>query len=162
MVDLDLSKGVVERESDLKLSDSSPLVRQRIADLVGEVQSNRAGQGAHGVILDVEVDGVRCLLLWVPEERVPLSPREREIARMVAKGYPNKTIAAILAISSWTVASHLRRVFSKLRVSTRAAMVAKLLEDGQMMDREESIEAWPPVAQPSPTTHHAWPTRLVT
>ena len=48
---------------------------------------------------------------------------------MVARGYPNRTIASALDISSWTVASHLRRVFSKLGVSSRAAMVARLLED---------------------------------
>jgi DNA-binding CsgD family transcriptional regulator len=47
---------------------------------------------------------------------------------MVAKGYPNKTIASILDISSWTVASHIRRIFAKFGVSSRAAMVACLLE----------------------------------
>jgi DNA-binding NarL/FixJ family response regulator len=55
-----------------------------------------------------------------------LSPREQEIARMVACGYPNKTIASVLEISSWTVASHLRRIFIKLQVSSRAAMVTRL------------------------------------
>ena len=85
------------------------------------------------VILDVEVEGVRCLLVRSPsvEHRphVKLSPREQEIARMVAEGYPNKTIAAVLDISSWTVCTHLRRIFSKLGVRSRASMVARLLED---------------------------------
>jgi DNA-binding NarL/FixJ family response regulator len=45
---------------------------------------------------------------------------------MVACGYPNKTIASVLEISSWTVASHLRRIFIKLQVSSRAAMVTRL------------------------------------
>jgi DNA-binding CsgD family transcriptional regulator len=49
---------------------------------------------------------------------------------MIAKGYPNKTIAAVLDISSWTVCTHIRRVFAKLGVGSRAAMIAKLLEDG--------------------------------
>jgi len=49
---------------------------------------------------------------------------------MVAKGYPNKTIAAVLEISSWTVGTHLRHVFAKLHVSSRAAMVAKMIEAG--------------------------------
>jgi DNA-binding CsgD family transcriptional regulator len=80
------------------------------------------------------VDGVRCLLTRLPKAHVPLSPRELEIARMVAKGYPNKTIATILDISSWTVASHLRRVFSKFGVSSRAAMVACLLEGFWLTD----------------------------
>jgi len=61
-----------------------------------------------------------------------LSPRELEIARMVAKGYPNKTIAAVLDISAWTVCTYLRRMFAKLSVSSRAALVARLLEDGTM------------------------------
>jgi DNA-binding CsgD family transcriptional regulator len=56
-----------------------------------------------------------------------LSPRELEIARMVAQGYANKTIASVLEISSWTVASHLRRIFIKLQVSSRAAMATCLL-----------------------------------
>ena len=56
-----------------------------------------------------------------------LSPREQEIARMVAKGYPNKAIAAVLEISEWTVGSHLRRIFAKLQVTSRAAMVTQCL-----------------------------------
>lgn len=55
-----------------------------------------------------------------------LSPRESEIARLVAKGLPNKTIAAILDISPWTVATHLKRIFAKLGVRSRAAMVSVL------------------------------------
>ena len=61
-----------------------------------------------------------------------LSPREREIARMVAMGYTNKTIAAVLEISTWTVGTHIRRVFSKLGVHSRSAMVAQLLALGQI------------------------------
>jgi DNA-binding CsgD family transcriptional regulator len=51
---------------------------------------------------------------------------------MVAKGYPNKVIARVLEISSWTVSTHLRRIFAKLGVSSRAAMVAQLLEEGKL------------------------------
>ena len=88
---------------------------------------------APDVMLDTEVDGVRCMLVRLQTRHaahVILSPREQEIARMVASGYPNKTIAAVLDISSWTVGTHLRRVFAKLGVGSRAAMVARLLEDG--------------------------------
>src|SRR3982751_5157844 len=55
---------------------------------------------AHELFLDLEVDGVRCLLARVmprpKRAQVVLSPREREISRMIAKGYANKTIAAVL------------------------------------------------------------------
>jgi len=89
------------------------------------------------VILDLEVDGVRCVLVRRPlEPAVGLSPREREIARMVAKGYPNKVIARVLEISSWTVSTHLRRIFAKLGVSTRASMIAQLLGDGLLQERD--------------------------
>jgi DNA-binding CsgD family transcriptional regulator len=76
----------------------------------------------------VEVGGVRLLALRSesPSPLSLLSPREQEIARMVASGYPNKTIASVLEISSWTVASHLRRIFTKLQVSSRAAMATRL------------------------------------
>jgi DNA-binding CsgD family transcriptional regulator len=80
------------------------------------------------ILLDVEVGDIRFVALRLerPSTASMLSPREHEIARMVAAGYPNKTIASILDISSWTVASHLRRIFIKLDVSSRAAMAARL------------------------------------
>jgi DNA-binding CsgD family transcriptional regulator len=88
--------------------------------------------GGSEILLDVEVDGRRCVLVRSPvgaaEDCAVLSPREDEIARMVAKGYTNRTIAAVLDISSWTVSTHLRRIFGKLGVNSRAAMVARLLE----------------------------------
>jgi len=86
-----------------------------------------------GVILDVHVDGCRYILTrTVPKQATSqelLSPREQEISRMIAKGYPNKTIASVLDISAWTVCTHLRRIFAKLGVSSRAAMVARLKDE---------------------------------
>lgn len=92
----------------------------------------RNGNGQSQVLLDLEVDGVRCMLTRtstaLPRDTLLLSPREQEISRMVMKGYPNKTIAKVLDISVWTVGTHLRRIFAKLGVGTRASMVAQLLE----------------------------------
>jgi DNA-binding CsgD family transcriptional regulator len=53
---------------------------------------------------------------------------------MVARGYPNKTIARVLEISSWTVGTYLRRIFAKLSVGSRAAMVARLMEEQLLKD----------------------------
>jgi DNA-binding CsgD family transcriptional regulator len=91
------------------------------------------GNGQSNVLLDLEVNGVRCMLtrsVPPPRDTLVLSPREQEISRMVMKGYPNKTIAKVLDISVWTVGTHLRRIFAKLGVGTRASMVAQLLETG--------------------------------
>jgi DNA-binding CsgD family transcriptional regulator len=84
------------------------------------------------VLLDVDVDGFRYLLVRLPPaqgSRAQLSPREQEIVRMVAQGHSNKIMADVLGISSWTVCTHLRRIFAKLGVGSRAAMVARLLEN---------------------------------
>jgi DNA-binding CsgD family transcriptional regulator len=85
-------------------------------------------------VLELEVNGWRYTVTRsaAPAAPVPvtLSPREQEIVRLVAKGLPNKAIAAVLDISSWTVATHLRRIFAKLEVSTRAEMVARALKAG--------------------------------
>lgn len=83
-----------------------------------------------GVLLDVTIGQVRCLLVHQePALRVTLSPRERQIALMVAHGRTNQAIATSLDISVWTVSTHLRRIFAKLAVSSRAEMVARLLAD---------------------------------
>lgn len=92
---------------------------------------------AEEVLVDTEVDGARYLLVRMRRPRsgrIQLSPREQEIVRMVAKGHPNKVIADVLNISSWTVCTHLRRIFAKLGVGSRAAMVAQLPELGVLCE----------------------------
>jgi DNA-binding CsgD family transcriptional regulator len=101
-----------------------PLVKQ-MQRVVGEAAEDGAEED---LLLDVQVDGVRCVLVREPtRESVALSPREHEIALLVAEGHPNKIIAAELDISAWTVGTHLRRIFAKLGVGSRAAMVARMV-----------------------------------
>jgi DNA-binding CsgD family transcriptional regulator len=107
-------------------------VDELVRSLVSTVDKNGA-ESTHlqEIILDTNVDGARYLLVRVPQSDHPkptLSPREQEIVRMVSQGFPNKVIAAVLNISSWTVSTHLRRIFAKLGVTSRAAMVAQLFE----------------------------------
>jgi DNA-binding CsgD family transcriptional regulator len=52
-----------------------------------------------------------------------LTERELQITTLVALGKGNKQIASQLCISEWTVSTHLRRIFIKLGVDSRAAMV---------------------------------------
>ena len=112
--------------------EGSPGLRQ-LLELLGEVvESVRAGRYAasdrDGILVDTVVGNTRCLLLvQEPTLMVRLSPREQEIARMVANGRTNSAIAGALDISVWTVSTHLRRIFAKLAVGSRAEMVAHLL-----------------------------------
>jgi DNA-binding CsgD family transcriptional regulator len=89
------------------------------------------GFKSEDVILQFEMEGLQFTVMrsYSLRPELNLSPREYEIARMVAKGYANKTIAAVLNISAWTVSTHLRRMFVKLNVSSRAELVARLMAD---------------------------------
>jgi two-component system nitrate/nitrite response regulator NarL len=123
---------LIRRLANNMVKSTPPSVRREQSDDVREV------------ILDVEVDGARYLLVRSPSKsprtQVLLSPREQEIARMVAKGYANKTIAAVLDISCWTVGTHLRRIFAKLGVGSRAAMVAQLLQEDLIQQQPGETE----------------------
>jgi DNA-binding CsgD family transcriptional regulator len=57
-----------------------------------------------------------------------LSARERQIAELVADGLTNGAISQQLWITENTVKQALKKIFRKLKVSSRAAMVAKLLK----------------------------------
>jgi len=83
-----------------------------------------------------------------------LSPREREIAVLVAQGHPSKTIAAILGISVWTVMTHVRRIYARFGVQSRAAMVATLLARGllEVPRVSDTMAAWMPSAPSSGTS----------
>ena len=51
-----------------------------------------------------------------------LSGREQEVARLVADGLANKTIAAQLHLSVRTVESHVRHVLTKLGLTNRTQL----------------------------------------
>jgi DNA-binding CsgD family transcriptional regulator len=127
----------MERPAEAAENGVNDVIRT-LTELIETVSRGRgtiepSGNPAEEVLVDTEVDGARYLLVRMRRlgcSRIQLSPREQEIVRMVAKGHPNKVIADVLNISSWTVCTHLRRIFAKLGVGSRAAMVAQLLELG--------------------------------
>lgn len=55
-----------------------------------------------------------------------MSPREREVASLLARGARNSVIASTLGISPHTVRRHTERVLAKLGVENRAEVAAKL------------------------------------
>jgi DNA-binding NarL/FixJ family response regulator len=59
-----------------------------------------------------------------------LTPREREVVELLARGMTNKEIAAELFITTNTVKRHLKSIFEKLDVHTRSAAAAKAVDAG--------------------------------
>jgi DNA-binding CsgD family transcriptional regulator len=58
-----------------------------------------------------------------------LSPRERDVAALVARGATNAQIARELFIVEGTVKTHVKNVMRKLGATTRAEAIAKILAD---------------------------------
>ena len=92
-----------------QLKDGEP------AELLAAVRSAAAGHAP----LDPRV--ARVLLPTAGEQSDGLSPREREVLRLVAQGLANKQIGRALGISERTVKAHLGRVFRQLGVVDRTS-----------------------------------------
>ena len=58
-----------------------------------------------------------------------LTPRQRDILRLMADGLVKKEIAETLNISVTTVSTHMQRVYEKLHVTTNTGAVAKALRE---------------------------------
>jgi DNA-binding CsgD family transcriptional regulator len=119
------------------IEDLLRLILDQIEDEEKPLHLSEGNDLATAVLLEVLLDGTQYRLTrQVTADALPepsciiLSPREQEVARLVAKGLSNKAIAAVLDISPWTVSTHLRRIFTKLDVGSRAEMITKALQGG--------------------------------
>jgi DNA-binding NarL/FixJ family response regulator len=70
-------------------------------------------------------------------EKPPLTPRERQILTLVARGLANKQIAGRLGISEKTVKTHLGSAFQRLGVSDRT-QAALWAERNGLLDHQRS------------------------
>ena len=61
-----------------------------------------------------------------------VTPRETEIATLIAQGLSNPEIAAALVLSPYTVQDHIKSVLEKTGVSTRQELVARIFLDDYM------------------------------
>jgi DNA-binding NarL/FixJ family response regulator len=57
-----------------------------------------------------------------------LSPREREVLELLARGYYYKEITEVLGLSMSTVNTHVRHIYEKLHVHSRSQAVAKFTD----------------------------------
>jgi DNA-binding NarL/FixJ family response regulator len=55
-----------------------------------------------------------------------LTPQERAVAELVARGLTNREVAAELVVSAKTVERHLSRIYSKLGVRSRTELAIAL------------------------------------
>ena len=95
-------------------------------ELMAAVQRVAAGDAVFsprlaGFVLDAFAGsgGTVALAAGVDPELDQLSPREREVLRLIARGYTYKEVARDLGISAKTVESHVSSVLRKLQLSTR-------------------------------------------
>jgi DNA-binding NarL/FixJ family response regulator len=73
-----------------------------------------------GFVLDAFANGIGSdTATGLDPELDQLSPREREVLRLIARGYTYKEVARDLTISAKTVESHVSSVLRKLQLSTR-------------------------------------------
>jgi DNA-binding NarL/FixJ family response regulator len=63
----------------------------------------------------------------VAEVYQPLTPREREILKLMSEGLPNKTIASRLKISERTVTTHVANIYAKLHVNNRVSAIQEAM-----------------------------------
>ncbi len=69
----------------------------------------------------------KVILSFQPNLPSPLSDREKEVLQMLCGGENYKTIAERLYISTNTVKAHIKNIYTKLNVNTRAEVVSKAI-----------------------------------
>lgn len=106
---------LLKRSSPTEILDAVSSVRQGGVPMTGEI--------ARKVIMTFQspVAG--------PGEVVTLSTREQEILELLSQGLLNKEIADKLSISYHTVKVHLKHVYDKLHVRSRAEAMLKFMSD---------------------------------
>lgn len=67
-----------------------------------------------------------------------LTPKEREVLRLIVRGLTNRQIADRLFVTSETVKTHVRHILVKLRVDSKVSLRLLLLDLGMRVWNEDS------------------------
>lgn len=59
-----------------------------------------------------------------------LSPRELEVLQLISRGYTAEEVAGYLTISRHTALTHVRRIYSKLKVNSKAEAIYEAWQSG--------------------------------
>ncbi|MFD0900649.1 response regulator [Actinomadura sediminis] len=94
------------------------LKAERPDELFAAIHSAAAGRAA------LSAPVAHRVMARMRSPRPALTPRETDILEQLARGLSNRDIARALFLSEATVKTHLRRVYDKLGVETRAGAVA--------------------------------------
>jgi DNA-binding CsgD family transcriptional regulator len=101
------------------------LARARALEMAGNAGSAYAAYTAMGDVRDA--DRLAPVACDEGKSRTDsLSPRQRQIAELVAEGVTNRVIAQRLNISEHTVEHHLSSIFARLGLRSRAALAARV------------------------------------
>ena len=94
------------------------ITREELVDAISRVRSGDAvfSPRLAGFVLDAFAGD---LPAPVDPELDQLTPREREVLRLIARGYSYKEVAARLSLSVKTVETHVSSVLRKLQLSSR-------------------------------------------
>jgi DNA-binding NarL/FixJ family response regulator len=116
--DIDILRAIEAGAAGYLLKDAPP------SELYAAVRAAAAG----GSPLSPSV--AARLVHRVRDTSEPLSSRELDALRLVARGYSNREIARDLRISEATVKTHLLHAFGKLGVGDRTSAVTRAIERG--------------------------------
>ncbi len=102
------------------------LVRRGDSSRAGAVLDRTAGEASRlGMVPFTErIDQLRARLPASGGADSPLSPRELEVARLVARGLTNKQIGEALFVSERTAENHVQHILVKLGFSNRSQIAA--------------------------------------
>lgn len=118
------------------LKDSSP------AKIVDEIRSLASGGSpispiiARQVLARFRQMGVGEKERPTPPEEAPqlLSAREKEVLELITKGFTANEIARLMSLSPFTVRSFVRRIYSKLNVTSKAEAIYEARNQGILDD----------------------------